>query len=768
MLTLFLVSAPVAFLISFDQLRVQILSADFLPQNGEHDLLQIAVTEDSDNFSAIEHYIADAIAVNFNYKILYERIGSVSVIAKNKAQKVRVSFISETFEAMGWEAEFGDFGQFFEALKQQKSVAAVSYRYWTEELNRDPNVIGQTLNINEHIVEVLAVMPANFDRLRKYISVDVVLPYYSSKNIIDREPEQIGSDVYSYLMADGGIKTSVGQELTEFLLSEAYIFAGTEVKLSNAIGQDINEFDRVSNRISVLHLLFISLLVFCILSFIATYIASLNDRLQERTVRTLCGASAADLFKQQVVELLLFGLFSTILVGLLSLGLFSYSNQIVGVPEQHVQPLIVSKFFTLLMAYFIIFSSIIWAINIVQYKSFASHIGRGSNLSSGWKLQNYFIMSLMCTISALVVFITTLIYFSLKEQQNIQLGFSANDIKLVSFEYPDTRRKKYYKDDKNKLLYHSAVDKFGEENFSVAVSPPLSVVTSYAIWLDSSQNYLGGSANSQIEVDTIWPNFFKVMGTKIIYGRSLDWQSDFEVVVSQSLWDKHFTGQDISTATLMRPASDGEYLTYKVVGVVENVYRNGSDSEPPHRLYTLLNTNTGFESFVVKTQLSDERLRSELGQLLNNLEQQEKKIIVQSMEQLLNAREKPMKLQFLIGNVISGLTLLASIAFSFSVISQIFTATAREVSLKFSVGASVLNIALQESKLFSTLALIMVFITSFFLTQYKIELSLLFDGISILQLSYLFYYFLALVLLLNIFIYYRTFIVSKNSWRHLT
>ena len=378
-------------------------------------------------------------------------------------------------------------------------------------------------------------------------------------------------------------------------------------------------------------------------------------------------------------------------------------------------------------------------------------------------------MVFMCGISALSMFITFLLHHSLEELKQVDIGFATQGLSLITSPPPEGYKPEYLADKQNKLIFQYAEDTFGIGKFTSAMSPPFSERSSYSTWYTAEMKNIGNGQNTQIESDMVWPNYFTVMNTPLVRGRAFTWDNNFELVVSESLWQQYFHGQSLHNAKLLTPINNNSgYQAYRIVGVAKDIYTNGADQAPPHKVYSLLNINTGFESFLVRSALNEDSIKSQLQQVFNNIEQQGKQIELTNIHHLMQQRQQPMHQQFLISNLVTLLIITACFIFSFSVIAQIMHADSREISLKFSLGASISQLLLAEVRLFSVIATVLLLFSIGLLRAYSHSLSILLHNKANFNDVYFVLFFIGLFVIITLFIWQRMLKIKQISWNFLT
>ena len=770
LLTLFLISIPTAALFNFYLVKDVMLSHSIISNDFKGHIAHVAIKGEGDKYSAIEPFLADSIKENLQYPVIYETTGQLSLgLRLDKQEQVNVSFISSEFLLLKWRPHIGSFDKLFSGGQAGGNFVAVSYQYWVDELGKKADVIGSFLFIDDKAVEVVAVLPQSLDRFRKFRRVDLLIPYESASSMVGIDTSTIGPDVFTYIVSTKKIEDKEKIRIEKFLADEAYLFDEDELKIVNAIGMNISEYLAISYRVNALSLLFFILLIFCLIAFVATYSASYNARLEEREVRLLFGASNKSLWLQMLWESLLTAFLSGCLILTFVFSLGNYISFIFGEPRFNFYNSIGTSLIVFAISYVLLFFTALVIISTVQQVWGKAHIGRGASASLRTKFQGYFLMVIMSVVSAFSLFISTLLYHSIVEVKNVNIGFEPHQRYLVTSPIPTAseREAKYFTTQNNELLLQQSEALLGESALTSSMSPPMSKRTSHSLWLTPTKQSIGNGPNTLIESDMVWPNYFQVMNTPIILGRAFSWKGKSEIVVSESLWKTFFHNETLASAYLLRPSSDG-LQEYKIIGVVADIYADGADQTPAFKVYSLLNFNTGFESYVVNSNLNEVQIKLLLEQLFTSMGEQQKKLEVSSISDLIEERQQPMNAQFYISNLVTIIVVIACLVFSFSVIAQIFASDAREIALRFSLGAPSYKILLSELKVLIAIALPLYAFATFVISKHKSEISLLLHSTIGFNEQIFILNLIIFSILITFFIFGQIVKTKKKAWLYLT
>src|SRR5215217_2873029 len=101
-------------------------------------------------------------------------------------------------------------------------VAVLSYRYWESRFNKDPNLIGKTILVNEHPMTVLGVTPPGFYGVDLANNPDVRVPLMMTPVFNPLPPTRLKSRRNQWLSVMARRKADVSPEQAQASLSVTY------------------------------------------------------------------------------------------------------------------------------------------------------------------------------------------------------------------------------------------------------------------------------------------------------------------------------------------------------------------------------------------------------------------------------------------------------------------------------------------------------------------------------------------------------------------
>ena len=204
-------------------------------------------------------------------------------------------------------------------------VAVLSDRIWRRRFGADPNIVGRTFRIDGESVQVVGVMPPDFEHPLLWGTVDLWRP-------IAFTPEQRGSRGNNYLRAFARLKPGVGIDSAQ----QAMVTLAANVSKANDANH--NESLRLaplqrstSNDVARSVMWFTFGLAGCVLLIACANLANLQlvrsaSRIREHSVRAALGAGRMRLLRQSLTESVVIACVGGVLSVLLAYAAVAFIN----------------------------------------------------------------------------------------------------------------------------------------------------------------------------------------------------------------------------------------------------------------------------------------------------------------------------------------------------------------------------------------------------------------------------------------------------------
>jgi len=243
----------------------------------------------------------------------------------DQTERVRGELVSGNFyEVLGVRPWIGRlFTQDDDRTPRAHPVAVLSYKFWESRFNKDPNLIGKTILVNEQPVTVLGVTPPGFYGVDLSNNPDVRVPLMMTPVFNPLPPTRLQSRRHQWLSVMARRKADVSPEQAQASLSVTYQqIRESEAAQLTANGTTFNRERFMSQRIAAipgdqglrylqvelrtsLWLLFGAtcavLLILCA-NLANLMMARATVRAQEITVRLALGAGRLRLLRQWLTE----------------------------------------------------------------------------------------------------------------------------------------------------------------------------------------------------------------------------------------------------------------------------------------------------------------------------------------------------------------------------------------------------------------------------------------------------------------------------------
>lgn len=683
-LALTMLAVPLGILAQLQGIRAAYLNPDFAGLTSSSPIQSISLNVDG-RPQALEFYLADVLESQWPVKAVYEETGNLLLSEAGRQTQVQVSFFSGGFQQLGLQPTLGEFTAMDFPLPGAELVAAISYSFWQRHFQGRKNIIGQPLVLSDKAVTIVAVMPRDFKAFRPHLQMDLVLPFNQQQQLRLIKEGSVAPATLSYLIGEQQALSMVATSASQYLQEQAYLMENAGISLSPALGVDRATYKAVTQRIQGLTWLFILLLLFCLGAFVAFQAGESSRKQQELQVRRFCGASGTQVSLQLTVELVLLLL---LLLGLFALSLWPLGELVrVFLPQVNVAQIqstavLMSSWLGGVVLFFI---GGLFVLLWLQQKWLKSHTGRGQSQGLGQKLQAYFLLSVLISLSSQVMYFSVNLLLQQWQLYQKPLGFSTEGRYLVSFDLPQ-RGRTHFANDNARLLVGELENQPGIEAAAITQIPPFKDISTYTGWVTPEHNPVGVGASGDTLTAIITPGLFELFDTPLILGHDLVWENKWQVLVNRTLWEQALSQYSLAEAKLLQKFDDG-YHAFQVVGVVEDIHLRGPDSQRQPMVFQPTWTLVGWESLVIRSKLDAANLKLLVEQVINKIDVTLTGTKVESLAELARQENAP-RLAILAICLCSALvTLLAAAVFTLNSSAQMAQKGARELALRSCLGA---------------------------------------------------------------------------------
>jgi predicted permease len=480
-------------------------------------------------------------------------------------------------------------------------VAVISYRLWQSHFAANPEVVGRTIEINQHPYTIVGVAPALFQGSQTGLRSEIWVPIMMVQQLME-EGDLIHDHHYFWMFAMGRLKPGVAlqqaqEELTLRLKPEVRNYPEEHKGHDNVTVYPLwrNPFG-VNQMFSMLLPMLMSIAGFVLLLACAN-VANLMlvrsvARRREIAIRISLGAGRWRLVRQSLIESLLLALAGGAAASIITLWTAGSLMKFLPAMDFPVS-LVVRTDRTVLLATLAIsmLTGVLFGILPALRSSGQAPVGvlkeDAGSVSSGLRkarLTSGLVVA-QISLSLLLLICAGLFIRSFLSAQQINPGFSAHNVLIASYDlftggYSAQAGREFDRQLVAKLEALPGIQ-------SVALSSRVPVGFPQGSTSVKLDGYVPQANESMETQDTIVsPNYFKTMQIPILKGRDFTLRdkkdSQRVVIVSEAFVDRYWPRQE---AIGKRLYSDLTNEWFTVVGVARDSKATGLNEKPKPFLY---------------------------------------------------------------------------------------------------------------------------------------------------------------------------------------
>jgi putative ABC transport system permease protein len=522
---------------------------------------------------------------------------------------------ANTFELLGIEPSLGREITLQDGNPESSPAFAMSDKVWANLFNRDPKILGASLNLNGVPRTLVAIMPPRF----RFGGCEVWIPTNLNKSSFitgfGLQPNE--------LLTIGRLKRGVSlQAASDDLgaiakLSEkdypAWFRANYSILVNSLRDESVGHFK--ATLFAMLAAVFILLLIGC--SNVANLLlARATVREKEIAIRASIGATRSRLIRQLLVESSLLAAASCI--GGCLLALLGLKGMMAAIPPDTIPPevSISIRSVTLMLAVAVsVLATFICglapALHLVRRDLHAGLAGSAKGASGGsqqGKLRSILVI-VEVALSIVLLTATGLMVRTLRALKRVDIGFDPASVAYARLSLPEGR---YDTADAKRAYFDRVLDRVAAIP-GVIVSSEATSFPPYSFgWTEIAVPGKTHSESWGTTFDMCSEGFFQTLGRHLLGGRLLS-RSDVEsarhvVVINQTFERDYFDtedpiGQRVKFTTFEQWATDWPRDAYfEIVGVIADAKNTGLQDAPrPEVYFPHTVTGTGPRGIMVRT-----------------------------------------------------------------------------------------------------------------------------------------------------------------------
>ena len=494
------------------------------------------------------------------------------------------------FEVLGREPLYGRTFTRQEDTPGNNHVALLSYALWQRRFGANPNIVGQTMNLDGEPTTIVGIMPSDFDfpnRAERESSSGPAQLWVPKG--LDPQDSSSWNLLAVGRLQPGATPGDAEKEMNALYaawtvengrqLGDASIGSTTSTVMMPLQQHIVGEVRRP--LLVLLGAIALVLLIACA-NLTNLLLARASARRREIAVRQCLGASATTIARQTLTESLLLSFFGSVAGVLLAVWIVTALKSFVSSQIPNVQNARVDGTVLLFTVGVMLLTGVLCGLapalraSRINLQDAIKEGARGSSSGSNKRLNNAFVVSQLA-LSLVLLIGAALFLQSFRNLLSVNPGFRAENVLMARLSLPETKYK----------------EKQQVENFYNQVRANVSSLPGVqAAELNQVVPFSGGGGGAPFSVEgfegqpakVAWirsttPGYFAAMGMPVLHGRAFT-SSDTEqsqpvAIVDESLARRYSPGGDLVDKRIR--IGDGPWMT--IVGVVPNVKNRKLDEE---------------------------------------------------------------------------------------------------------------------------------------------------------------------------------------------
>ena len=670
------------------------------------------------------------------------KLSSFNLSGGGAAERVTGEYVTASyFPILGASAERGrTFLPEEDSFDNPQKVAIISHRLWQRRFAADPNLVNQSIRLNDESYAVVGIMPESFRGTIQGTEVWVLLSNslqdpvrgtMERENLLMRGAR--GLAVIARLQPNVTIKAAQAEmDTISQRLAQVYPLSNTNrgaevVSLSD---------DWLGNARDALILFMVA--VGCVLLIACVNVSNLqlvraSRRQKEMAIRAALGASRARLMSQMLTESLLLSLAG----GTLGLLLSMWGIDLVIGLSPFTIPWFVSvhldaRVFAFTLAVSILTGVLFGLLPALQ----ASRLDLNRSLKEGratwwpsgrrlFRLRVRGLLVVLETALAVVLLIGAgLMIKSFHQLYRIDLGFDPERLLTMRVELPARRYTEAEIVNFSDALTERASHEPHLLQSSLTSDIPLGDGASATVIAIEGEPAAAPGREHRVYTHHVGPQYFETMGIRLVRGREFRaedrWEAPKVVVISQTLADRFWPGQDpIGKQVKEGSNPDSERAWHRIVGVAANArHRNMREipNDDPDIYFCLLQRPVYDLGLVARTDGEMEEAQAALSRAVQSIDAELPVYSVQTMQQRIAVRTAWFRTGAWLMSVFAVMALVLALVGIGGMMGYVVTLRTHEIGIRMAVGASerdILKMVLGESMLLVGAGVVLGIIAAF-------------------------------------------------------